>query len=551
MGQSEGRAGGAGGAPGFPAPEWVETLKDGVWLGKVRDFAGDEAAAFSLRESGKVLYLDLKLETPSGRDEFIPPPKVAPFEIGAAPGTPGKIRYFAIQALPKHLALQHWSGRRGTYLGFEPGAPAEPIPLGLDALALLAAGGNSTAAQDYRKALPSATPLECFDAVRALLWARSRKLLKESIQERPPVLGEDPHEEWKARCFAEGIGSLARLTPPEGRGDLAVLSLAARAWAQRATPQAATQALAASIGTEFTGWEFAPRQKMRPGIEARVEPRYGPFQEEIDWWSLCSEIEPAFAKDVLTGLRDTIGETGLWIESVDARRRKVVGHDEPAWDLGEDVNIPEGAGFGSRVSVISRPGRGKGGDKGKHILALKLEAQEPNLLALLILKTARGREVGVLARERAAGRTGLFSDWPQFVDSFQDFSPLEALQVSRDPKFLEELEALLPRTLQEARHRQDTSSIEQPIVVALGWMAVKSYGRARKLLDRTPELIRIHGVPYGSDGTLSSYQESLIVHARWLADRLEKPEAALPPEPAYAGSGIGEWIKALELTYKK
>ena len=74
---------------------------------------------------------------------------------------------------------------------------------------------------------------------------------------------------------------------------------------------------------------------------------------------------------------------------------------------------------------------------------------------------------------------------------------------------------------------------------------MKGYDRARALLDRTPELIRSHGVPYGSDGKLSSYQESLIVHARWLADRREKPEATLPEEPEYAGSDIHDWIKSL------
>lgn len=173
------------------------------------------------------------------------------------------------------------------------------------------------------------------------------------------------------------------------------------------------------------------------------------------------------------------------------------------------------------------------------------------MLALTILKTAGSREVGVLARERAAGRPGLPSDWPKYVGSLQDFSQLEALEINRDPYFLEELEALLPRTLKEARSRHDTSSIEQPIVVALGWIAAKSYDRARKLLDKTPDLIRTYGIPYTSDGKLSSYQDSLIVHVRWLADRLEKPEAKLPEEPEYAGSGIGAWIKRLGLTYKK
>jgi len=517
------------GAPLDDPARWVETRKDGVWLGKVRDFAGHDAAAFALRDTGKVLTLDLEVEKPSGR-EFIPAPGTAPLDIAAPPGTAGTIHYFSIES-------DRPVDQRGTYLGFEPTASGKPIPFKLDALALLAAGGNAAAEQEYRKALPAASSAECFEAVCVLLWARQRRLLKESLNARPSMF-DHPEPEWQVRFFTDGLDGLSKLQAPEGFGDLAILARAAREWIQRPTPQAATVALAALLGTEFACWHFAPRKPWTPGMESFVEARYGPFRGDgFDWWELFCEIELRFATEVIAQLQGVAGETGVWIESADSRSRKIVAIDQPEWTLDPGVAIPDGLRFGSSVSVISRhPGR---------ILALKLEKGEPAVLAAHLLKEAKSRNVGVLARERAAGRPGLTAGWAKGVESLQDFDPLDALEVGCDPEFLEELEALLPRSLKEARYRSDTASIQQPIVVALGWIAAKSYDRARDLLDRTPSLIRTHGVPYG-DG-LSPYQESLIVHARWLADRLQNPQATLPEEPVYAGSDIHAWMKRLGL----
>ncbi len=525
----------AGAPAGLPA-RWVETRKEGVWLGKVKDFAGHEAAAFGLRESGKVLYLDLELEKPSGGEEFVPAPRVGALDISAPPGTAGTIRYYSIQ-FRGDRELGVFPGRRGTYLGFEPSASGGPVRLALDALALIAAG-------DYRKALPSASPEECFEAVRALFWSRQRDLLKESLQTRPSILGEYPDAEWQARFFAGGLQALTALPVPEGSGDLAILNRAAAEWLRRPSPQAATAALAAAVGSDFTCWEFAPPQPSsgHRRLEGFVEARYGPFHiESIRWWDLVSEVEPKFATDVLSQLHDAVGEVDVWIESADPRSGRIAAIDHPEWTLAEGVSIPDGIGFGSRVSVISR-------HEGRTILALKLQRQEPQVLALQLLKEAKSGDIGRLARERAAGRPGLTSDWAKFVESLEAFDHLEALEVCRDPAFLEELEALLPRTLKEARYRSDTESIKQPILIVLGWIAAASYDRARDLLERTPRLIRTHGVAYGDDLKLSPYQESLIVHARWLADRLEKPGAAHPPEPEYAGSDIHEWMDRLGLT---
>jgi hypothetical protein len=507
------------GKPAYPPGSWVQTEKDGVWLCKVRDFAGHEAAAFALRETGKVLYLDLEVEKPSGGKEFVPAPKVAPLDVAAPPGTPGTIRYSSIRT-PERPSMGPFAGHRGTYLGFEPTESREPIRLGLDALALLGSA-------DYRQALPTASPEECFETVWALMWARRRELLSESIQIRPSILGEDEGAAWQGRFFAGGLDALAKLEAPEGFGDLALLSRLAREWTKQPTPEALPVALAANLGTEFTCWEFAPpRPSSYPPMEGYIEPRYGPFQSDaISWWDLVSELEPTFAKDVLSRLEDAVGETGVWIES--AKPLVAVGH--PEWTLAPGVSLSEDVGFGSCVSVITR-------HEGRTVLAMKLERHEPKVLALRLLKEAKSRDIGILARERAAGRAGLTSDWAKDVDSLQDFDPLEALQVSCDAQFLEELEALLPRTLKEARHRIDTSSIQQPIVVALGWIVVNSYDRARALLDRTPRLIRAHGVAYDADRNLSPYQQSLIDHARRLADR---------EEPKDESSDVHDWINRL------
>jgi hypothetical protein len=379
--------------------------------------------------------------------------------------------------------------------------------------------------------------------LRALLWARSKSVLRELLSSTPLLAPA----EWigRADAFANGLEKLSGFSVT-GEPRLALLSAAVGEWKKNPGAEAAARAATTLVGAEFNGWDFErPGSTHYRNIEARVEPRLGPFnRESVPWYGLLSESSPDFSKQVMGQLPALSGQTGLWIEEINTKTHSISVYGQGLLPLEKGAVIPAGIAFGSRVSMVFRGLRTK--PENRYILALKLENNDPAALTSEILKKADSRSIGLLARLRAAGTKAFPPDWTAQVGSLADFSQLQAMAECRDTLFLGELESLLPRTLVEARHRMDTESIRQPIVIALGWIAAGSYARAYRLLMDTPELIRKHGVPYSADGKLSSYQQSLIESSLWVANRLEKPGIKQPAFPEYAGSEFLTWVRDID-----